>query len=211
MRHSHCQTNTEAEAVQRIIDARPFGVREYTRAQVTYMVEYGLCYLCHSKATDAHKLDGLDFKVEGNQGKNQTLQGGDTQWESCGCEEKKNLPSSLVRDNRKHEALLDLRCPECRPANRSLRSICTNSSAIHGPIPGNAWHPYFKGDMIVANADLELLLANDVLFWPIRVIFPLCGGDQVYTRYLSTVYALCDFASLHNPFQFLHDQWSNPH
>ena len=38
--------------------------------------------------------------------------------------------------------------------------------------------PHLKSDVIVANANLELLLSDDVLFWPVRVIFPLCGGDQ---------------------------------
>jgi len=32
--------------------------------------------------------------------------------------------------------------------------------------------PYLKGDVIVTNADLELLLSNDVLFRPIRIILP---------------------------------------
>jgi hypothetical protein len=36
-------------------------------------------------------------------------------------------------------------------------------------------YPYLKGDVIIGNADLELLLSNDVLFWPIRVVFPLCA------------------------------------
>lgn len=40
---------------------------------------------------------------------------------------------------------------------------------------------HFKSDVIVANANLELLLSNDVLFRPVRVIFPFCGGDQSHT------------------------------
>lgn len=34
-------------------------------------------------------------------------------------------------------------------------------------------YPCLKSDVIVADADLELLLSNDVLFWPVRVILSL--------------------------------------
>ena len=134
--------------------------------------KHGLVHY-HSKATTAVILDRLDFKVQGNQRKNQTLQ--HNAQRGPGVEKRKNLPSSPVRDNRKHEVLLDLRCPGCRPVTRSWRSVHVhnnNRSVIHGAIPGNVVYPYFKGDMIVANADFELLLSDDVLFRPIRVIFP---------------------------------------
>ena len=47
------------------------------------------------------------------------------------------------------------------------------SSAIDGIVVGNVRYRYLKGDVIVSNADLELLFSNDVLFWPVGVIFPL--------------------------------------
>jgi len=59
--------------------------------------------------------------------------------------------------------------------SRFLPSTNNSSSAIHGAIPGHVQYPYLKRDVIVANANLELLLSNDVLFWPVRVIFPLCA------------------------------------
>ena len=156
--------------------------------------------------------------MERNQGKDETLQGTALStrvraWKSKS--RKKNLPSSLVRDNRKREDLPDLRCLECRLANRSLRSVhvhYNNRSVIHGAIGGNVWYPYFKSNVIVANTDLELLLSNNVLFWPIRVILPLLWRRSVYARTaLSVVCALCDFARLYDPLELLHDQWTNPH
>jgi len=32
---------------------------------------------------------------------------------------------------------------------------------------------HFEGNMIISDADFELLLPDDVLFWPVRVIFPV--------------------------------------
>ena len=128
-------------------------------------------------------------------------------------ETESNLPSSPARDSRKPEDLPDLRCPGCRPRIQFLRSINSSSSAIHGSILGNVRYPYLKGDVIVADTDLKLLLSNDVLFRPVGVIFPFCGcdGDQVYGRRDSAVYVLCYFTRLHNPLELLHDQWSYPH
>ena len=61
--------------------------------------------------------------------------------------------------------------------NLFLQSVGNSSSAIHGALVGNVQYLYLKGDVIVADADLELLLSNDVLFWPVRVIFPLCVAE----------------------------------
>ena len=60
-----------AEAVQ----IRGLAIRDYTRAQVTYMVCAMRLGFLHCKATNA-RLDGLNFKVEGNQGKYEALRDG---------------------------------------------------------------------------------------------------------------------------------------
>jgi hypothetical protein len=39
---------------------------------------------------------------------------------------------------------------------------------------------YLERDMVIANTDLELLLPNNVLFWPVRVVFPV--RQQVLDR-----------------------------
>ena len=32
---------------------------------------------------------------------------------------------------------------------------------------------YLECDVVISNTDLELLLPNNILFWPVRVVFPV--------------------------------------
>jgi len=39
---------------------------------------------------------------------------------------------------------------------------------------------YLECDVVISNTDLELLLPNNILFWPVRVVFPV--KQQVLDR-----------------------------
>lgn len=192
---------------------RPFAIRGYTRHRLcTYMV--GGPTTGSPQSYSAH-LDGFDFEVEGNQGKDEALQG-DAQRGNRGPGAKKNLPSSLVRDNRKREGLPDLRCPECRPTNRSLPSTRIQQRLVSDPprlYLGTSSIPTSKA-MWSLPTRISSSCFPTMFFFGQFVSSSLhgCGRDQVrYSQWLSMAYALCDFAGFHNPFELLHDQRSNPH
>ena len=52
-------------------------------------------------------------------------------------------------------------------------AVCRLVSDQRYYIEGRLISSHFKGDVIVTNADFELLFSDNVLFWPIRVVFPL--------------------------------------
>jgi len=37
---------------------------------------------------------------------------------------------------------------------------------------------HFKCDVVVSDADFQLLFADDVFLWPVRVVFPLNDSDR---------------------------------
>jgi len=50
-----------------------------------------------------------------------------------------------------------------------------------------------EGDVIIAQSNFKLLLAHNILLWPIRIVF------------------LDNFAGLDDSLQLLDDQWADPH
>ena len=155
--------------------------------------------------------------MERNQGKNETLQGtalsgGVRAWKK----KKKNLPSSLVRDNRKREDLLDLRCLECRLANRSLRSVHVRT--LQQSVSDPRRH---RRERLVSllqrqcdrcQHESRALAFQRCSFLANSCHLPFIVAEiSIRSATLPVVHALCDFARLYDPFELLHDQWTNPH
>lgn len=74
---------------------------------------------------------------------------------------------------------------------------------------------HLESDVVVADTNFKLLLSNNVLFRPVRVVFSDVGDKIVsQRRHLSAGgewLLLCDLTRFHNAFELLHDERSNPH
>jgi hypothetical protein len=80
---------------------------------------------------------------------------------------------------------------------------------------------YLEGDMVAVDTNLELLLAHDVLFRPLRVVFPEWQEEDTVRGMIPYIcveakenkdeYLLDDFAGLDNSLDFFHDKRANPH
>jgi len=79
-------------------------------------------------------------------------------------------------------------------------------------------YTYFECDVIVSDADLQLLFTDDIFLWPVCVVFPLVGGEgkegKAYVRLRGKekkIGVLDDLALLDDALQFLHHQRTDPH
>ena len=92
----------------------------------------------------------------------------------------------------------------------NFSSLCIN------PMSWWAWdeflseNNYLERDMVIPNPNFELLLPNDVLFRPIRIVFPekkswVSGPSFVVTGLLR------DLTSFYNTFEFFYNKRTNPH
>lgn len=70
---------------------------------------------------------------------------------------------------------------------------------------------YLKGDMVVSNSDLQLLLSDDVFLGPVSVVFPIRHTSQHRQHEFRKSNLLGDFTALDDLFQLLDHQWANPH
>ena len=70
---------------------------------------------------------------------------------------------------------------------------------------------YLKGDMVVPNADLELLLPNDVLLGPIGIILPAVGSASIAMATKRTENSLGDLARLNDPLELFDNERADPH
>jgi hypothetical protein len=82
------------------------------------------------------------------------------------------VPSGLVPSSKIPVDLLGPRYLGYRPANRFLPS---RQKVSNREKKGCGWgeRAYFECDMIVSDADLQLLFSDDIFLWPVRVVFPL--------------------------------------
>ena len=134
-----------------------------------------------AKRLGAH-LDRLYFEVEGNQGEYEALVpvSGTTLATSAHGKAHLQILDEIIENAKTFRIFAVLNVHQ----RTNLCGLRTSpvSSAINRPILGNVCYRYLKGDVIVPNADLELLLSYNVLFRPVGVIFPLYldDGDQVY-------------------------------
>ena len=65
--------------------------------------------------------------------------------------------------------------------------------------------------MVVPNADLELLLPNDVLLGPIGIIFPAVGSASITTATKRNKNLLGDLARLDDPLELFDNERADPH
>ena len=81
----------------------------------------------------------------------------------------RDAPSSLGRDSRRHASPRGLRYLECRPGTRASPS---SPAVVNNALKAvKQKHTHLESDVVVAYADLELLLADDVFLRPVRVVF----------------------------------------
>lgn len=69
-------------------------------------------------------------------------------------------------------------------------------------------------NVIVPDTNLQLLFADDVLLWPIGIVFPTnerSRWGQKKTQWADHIHVLCDLARFYYPLELLDDQWTNPH
>lgn len=85
------------------------------------------------------------------------------------------LPSDPERGNRKLAILQGLHCLGCRPGSRFSQS---GHIVRHTRCPVRM--TYLESNVIIAYTDLQLLLPNYILLWPVGVIFPVrCGNRTI--------------------------------
>ena len=65
--------------------------------------------------------------------------------------------------------------------------------------------------MVIPNADLELLLPNNVLLGPIGIILPAVGSASIATATKQNENSLGDLARLDDALDLLHDEGPDPH
>ena len=68
---------------------------------------------------------------------------------------------------------------------------------------------YLESDMLIPDADFKLLLPDNILLRPIRVIFPVRCSAGVHCHHTSNV--LRDLARLDDSLELLHHERSDPH
>ncbi len=137
---------------------------------------------------------------------------------ATGQDWEEDEPSSPGQGSRTRAGPPGPRCPGYRPRSQFLQSGTKKGRvSLHKDTTQIIYRGYshLKRDVVVSDADLELLLANDVLLGPVRVVFP---EKRVASRSASkqkksnrTRYSLCDLARLDDPLQLLHDQRADPH
>lgn len=130
---------------------------------------------------------------------------------------KEDAPSSPAPGSRRRAGPRGPRCPGYRPTSRFLRSG-TKKGRIspHEDTPQIVYlgYSHLERDVVVSDANLELLLADDILLGPVGVVFP---KERVASRSTSkqndnrTRYSLGDLARLNDPLELLHDQRADPH
>jgi hypothetical protein len=57
--------------------------------------------------------------------------------------------------------------------------------------------------MVIPNTDFELLLANDILLWPIHVILSVMTTRVNEDKAALSLHLLSDFARFNDPLEFL--------
>ena len=67
--------------------------------------------------------------------------------------------------------------------------------------------------MIVPNTYFKLLLSNDVLLRPVRVVFPEMKRTVISPHFRASAVqdSLCNFAGFHYTFELLNDEGPYPH
>ena len=93
-----------------------------------------------------------------------------------------DVPSDLAPSSKIRAGLLGPHYPVCLPASQPSRSIKAKKKGDEGDKPLGASQTkecaHFKRDVIISDADFQLLLADDVFLWPVRIVFPLNDNDR---------------------------------
>ena len=150
-----------------------------------------------------------------------------------------DAPSDLAPGSKIRAGPLGPHYPECPPASQSWRSEQSKGkekkdglSDAGQQVKGGA-RAYFEGNVVVSDADLQFLFADDVFLWPVRVIFPLersktaserscprekkIGGEGEESGFKEeevVVVHKClldDLALLDDALEFFHDERADPH
>ena len=70
---------------------------------------------------------------------------------------------------------------------------------------------YLEGDVVVPNANLELLFPNNVLLGPIGIILPTVGSASIATATKRNENSLGDLARLDDPLELFDNERADPH